>query len=72
VLLDYSCRRSNPLGQPVSFQLCVAERDGQGGWAETLLTNDGKQHLTPQWSTDGHFIVFHQMVAGPDCFSFSD
>jgi len=60
----YSCRRSDPPGQLVPFQLCVAERDGQGGWTETLLTDDGRQHLTPQWSTDGHFIVFHQSVAG--------
>jgi Tol biopolymer transport system component len=60
----YMCRRSSPPGALSPFQLCVSERDAQGSWQETQLTNDGKAHLTPSWSPDGQYIVFHRPVAG--------
>jgi TolB protein len=60
----YMCRRSDPPGSAVPFDLCVLERDASGAWVETQLTNDGTSHLTAKWSPDGKYIVFHRSVAG--------
>ena len=60
----YMCRRSSSPGAASPFQLCVSQRDSQGSWQETQITNDGKAHLTPSWSPDGQYIVFHRPVAG--------
>ncbi len=61
-LLLYMCRR----GGVTPFQLCVSEKNAQGVWVETQLTDNGLQHLGAEWSPDPNhpYILFQRNIAG--------